>query len=65
MATLEDIDRKLDLLLAAINQTASPAPLMSIGEQAIMMARQGKVQESMELLRAHSKRRSKKAGGNA
>lgn len=39
-------------------QPPTVLPQLSIGQQAIMLARQGKVEESKELLRAHSKRRA-------
>lgn len=58
MATLEDIDRKLDLLLSVL-RPAPPSPL-TVGQQAIQLARQGKIEESKELLRAHSKQQSRR-----
>lgn len=39
------------------NQPVEPQP-MSIGQQAIQLARQGKIEESKALLKAHSKRRA-------
>ena len=58
MATLEEIDRKLDLLLSVLRPVA-PTPL-TVGQQAIQLARQGKIEESKELLRAHSKLQSRR-----
>lgn len=56
---LDRIEQMLAQLTAALFVSApSPAPIMSIGDQALQLARQGKIEESKALLKAHSKRRA-------
>jgi hypothetical protein len=66
MATLEDIDRKLDLLLAAL-RPPSPVPLDSVHQvqqQAMQLLKEGKREESKALLKAYSQRERRKKDGN-
>lgn len=58
-AELTEIALALAGELRSLFNLPAPAPqTMTVGQQAIQLARQGKIEESKALLKAHSKRRA-------
>jgi hypothetical protein len=53
----EELQAALSALFVSA-PTAAPSPLLTVGQQAIQLAKQGKIEESKALLRAHGKRRA-------
>jgi hypothetical protein len=53
----EELQAALAAFSVAPSATYQPAPL-TVGQQALALAKQGRVEESKALLKAHSKRRA-------